>query len=292
MMFGYIASFLGFQGQSHSTNDNEGNHSASCEGYGYSLPDPAVRLRLSRTNDSVVRIFGHPPQEDYPEAMNYPGSTMGTEGPPFVHYLYNPGPACLKYVMGDNNWRSRLTSGHQSRLRFLEGDVLLRPAFSGNSDDTCHSVADDDPAVEAEERAHSLRMRRCGAVAIFSENDIGDYETGWLYPPGGREYLFGWPKSGGVWVLRAPSRDPRPETLVGVRQTQQESMDSNMVRAKENRAFLAVAKSLKQQEDMEDVCRVLEESGAHFHALIEDCSEAAELNLVYPAQASTIRLRG
>ena len=192
-MFGYIASFLGFQGQSHSANDNEGNHSVSCEGYGYSLPDPAVRLRLSRTNDSVVRIFGHPPQEDYPEAMDYPGSTMGTEGPPFVHYLYNPGPACLKYVMGDNNWRSQLISGHQSRLRFLEGDVLLRPA---------------------------------------------------------------------------------------------------LVRAKENSAFRTVAKSLKQQEDMKDVCRVLEESGAHFHALIEDCSEAAELNLVHPAQASTIRLRG
>jgi hypothetical protein len=294
MMFSYIASFLGYQGQSNSTNDNEDIHSVSCEGYGYSLPDPAVRLRLSSTDDSIVRIFGHPPQEDYPEAMHYPGSTMGTEGPPFVHYLYNPGPACLKYVMGDNNnWRSQLRSDHQSRLKFLEGDVLLRPAYSGNSDDTCCSAVDDDPAVKAEEQAHSLRMRRCGAVAIFAENDIGDYECGWLYPPPtGHHYLFGWPKSGGVWVLRAPSIGPRPELPVGVRQTQQESMDSNMERAKENRAFRTVAKSSKQQEDMEDVCRVLEESGAHFHALIEDCSEAVELNLVHPAQASTIRLRG
>jgi hypothetical protein len=151
--------------------------------------------------------------------------------------------------------RPQLISGHQSRLRFLAGDVVLRPAFSGNSDDTCHSAADDDPAVQAEERAHSLRMRRCGAVAIFSENDIGDYETGWLYPPAKHSYLFGWPKSGGVWVLRAPLGDPR-------------------------------------QEDMEDVCRVLEESGAQFHVLTENYPEAVEFNLVSPAQASTIRLQG
>jgi hypothetical protein len=254
MMFGYIASFLGFQGQNSSTDVESGPNHVSCEGYGYSLPDPAVRLRLSSTNDSLVRIFGHPPQEDYPEAMHYPGSTMGTEGPPFVHYLYNPGPACVRYVMGDN-WRSQLISGHQSRLRFLAGDVVLRPAFSGNSDDTCHSAVDDDPAVQAEERAHSLRMRRCGAVAIFSENDIGDYETGWLCPPAKHSYLFGWPKSGGVWVLRAPWGDPL-------------------------------------QEDMEDVCRVLEESGAQFHVLTENYPEVAEFNLVSPAQASTIRLQG
>jgi hypothetical protein len=78
-MFGYIASFLGFQGQNtenSSTDVESGPNHVSCEGYGYSLPDPAVRLRLSSTNDSVVRIFGHPPQEDYPEAMHYPGSTI------------------------------------------------------------------------------------------------------------------------------------------------------------------------------------------------------------------------
>jgi len=65
-----------------------------------------------------------------------------------------------------------------------------------------------------------------------------------------------------------------------------------MARAKEDRAFRTVAKTLKRQEDMQDVCRVLEESGAQFHALIETRPEAVEFNLVYPAQASTIGLQG
>lgn len=30
---------------------------------------------------------------------------------------------------------------------------------------------------------------------------------------------------------------------------------------------------------MEDVCRVLEEAGARFYAVIEDCPEAVDLNL-------------
>jgi hypothetical protein len=43
--------------------------------------------------------------------------------------------------------------------------------------------------------------------------------------------------------------------------------------------YEALAERLKRQEDMEDVCRVLEESEAQFFARIEDCSEAVELNL-------------
>ena len=42
---------------------------------------------------------------------------------------------------------------------------------------------------------------------------------------------------------------------------------------------IALAKKVNRQEDMEDVCRVLEEAGARFYAVIEDCPEAVELNL-------------
>ena len=43
--------------------------------------------------------------------------------------------------------------------------------------------------------------------------------------------------------------------------------------------YLAVKRRVKQQEDMEDVCRVLKEFEAQFYATIADCPEAIELNL-------------
>jgi len=43
--------------------------------------------------------------------------------------------------------------------------------------------------------------------------------------------------------------------------------------------YEALARRLKRQEDMEDVCRVLEESEARFFARIDDCPEAVGLNL-------------
>jgi hypothetical protein len=43
--------------------------------------------------------------------------------------------------------------------------------------------------------------------------------------------------------------------------------------------YEALAERLKRQEDMEDVCRVLDESEAQFFTRIEDCPEAVELNL-------------
>jgi hypothetical protein len=275
MMFNYIASFLGFQGQGNSTNVSRDSYVTSCV-YGHTIPDPAVRLRISST-DSAVRIFGHPPQEDYPEVMRYPPPTFGTDGP-YVHYLYNPSKASLSYIMGDD-WRSQLRSDHPPRPKALpyDGDVVLRPSVSKSDKGTCHFPPDDDLAAQTEERAHSLRMRRCGAVAICSESDMSRYES--ERADYVQDYLFGWPDGGGVWVLRAPWLSAETKPPVGARRPDEEIMESNLKRARERRVFRNIAKTLKQQEDMEDVCRVLEESGAQYHATIDDCPEAVELNL-------------
>jgi hypothetical protein len=102
MMFSYIASFLGFQGQ-NTTNADPKAHFVSCEGYGYTLPDHAVRLRVSSRNGKKdkVRIFGYPPQEDFTGTMAYPPGDMVMMSPPapqigaggpYIHYLYDPGP--------------------------------------------------------------------------------------------------------------------------------------------------------------------------------------------------------
>jgi hypothetical protein len=287
MMFNYIASVLGFQGQSNTTNIHKDNHSVSCEGYGYTLPDHAVRLRVSSRsgNKEKVRIFGYPPQEDYTESMQYlpgdmlypPEPQIGVSGP-YVHYLYHAGPACERYVMGAN-WRSQLRSDYPARGRGIlrGGDVVLRPTASMNSNETRHSVTDEDPAAQAEERAHSLRMRRCGAVAIFSENDIIDYETERPYPLS--KYLFGWPKGGGVWVLRAPWLDAPPKPKLSECKDDWELMEANMKEGEEYEVYLALVENVRRQEDMGDVCRVLEESGAHFYATTDQSPEAVEFNL-------------
>ena len=288
MMSSYIASFLGFQGQKNSTD--EGNPEVSfisCAGYGWTTPDPAVRLRVNSATwkGNKVRIFGYPPQEDFTESMQYPPGDMayppapqiGVSGP-YMHYLYDPGPSVTKYVMGDD-WRSQLRSDYPppGRATAYDGDVVLRPTVSGESSDACRStvlMANEDPAAQAEERAHSLRMRRCGAVAVFSHGDMGDYELGWIYAGPKHVYAFGWPRDGGVWVLRSPRMDDRPRPRLsdwGV-------MEWNMREAKEDRAFEVLAERLKREEDMEDVCRVLEEVGARYYANISDCPEAVQMN--------------
>jgi hypothetical protein len=56
-------------------------------------------------------------------------------------------------------------------------------------------------------------------------------------------------------------------------------MQANLKEGEMFDRYEALAERLKRQEDMEDVCRVLDESEAQFFARIEDCPEAVELNL-------------
>jgi hypothetical protein len=56
-------------------------------------------------------------------------------------------------------------------------------------------------------------------------------------------------------------------------------MEANMKEGEEYVVYLALAENVRRQEDMEDVCRVLEESGAQFYATIDQCPEAVEFDL-------------
>jgi hypothetical protein len=98
-----------------------------------------------------------------------------------------------------------------------------------------------------------------------------------------REYLFGWPASGGVWVLRLWLSDSEFEISAGQYRTDEEIMEQNMAeglrRVQEYEDNVVLVDRVNQQEDMEDVCCVLKEAGARFYAVIEDCPEAVELNL-------------
>lgn len=281
-MFGYITSILGFQGLLQSANTGPGHASspstsqpqASCRGYGWSLPRQDIRLRVSNKNSSLVRIFGFPPQEDYPESIWYPPPVLGRDGP-YIQYLLSESPASVKYVVGDD-WRSRLRSGPEySPTELCEKEVVLRPSTSSGNTCDAQATSNDDPAVLAEERAHSLRMRRCGAVAICAEDDIRHYDAEQMnIAP---KYLFGWPATGVFWVLRPPWKQAAPEKSKDHLMIDEERMNDMMESALRDEIYHALADKVKRQEDMEDVCRLLEETGARFYAAIEDSPEAVEL---------------
>lgn len=279
-MLSYIASLLGLQGDNNTTTGTNksaaslSGASVSCRGFVMSPPpDPAIRLRL--TNDGSVKIFGHPPQEDYPQHMWYVQTDSLMEEH-YVHFLPGDSPACVEYVMG-NEWRSQLRNDYG---RSSTDAVILRPSAVISNDTECGraSVNSLDAAAEVEDRAHSLRMRRCGAVAICSESDARhyDYDRKSNVP----QYLFGWPSDGGVWILRSSWSTRSPIPPGGDHRSHEEIMDDNWRKVEIDEAYVTFAETLKQHDDMEDVCQALKESGAQFYVNIEDCPEAVMMNLV------------
>ena len=208
------------------------SQSASCRGW--SIPDPDVHLRLS--DNRTVRIFGYPNEEDIPPEMEIPFVNIGNGGSPLL-YLRGDIPAHVSYIMGED-WRSRLRDDHHTSNThiFCDGEVILRPST------TTSPSQESQEDLEASERAHCLRMRRCGAVAVRSEVDIIFEETGGEHRP---NHLFGWPASGGVWILRSCPID-----------------------------------HLRQQSDMDELCRLLKEAGGQFYSNIEDCPEVKKLRLL------------
>ena len=178
--------------------------------------------------------------------------------------------------MGDDR-RSRLRSDPECPpTELCKKEVVPRSSTSsGNTCDT-QATSNDDPAVLAEERSHSLRMRRCGAVATCAQDDIRHYDAEQMnIAP---KHLFGWPATGGVWVLRPPWKQAAPEKSTDHLMTDEERMNDMMESALRDEIYHAFADKVNRQEDMEDVCRLLEEPGARFYAAIEDSPEAVELD--------------
>lgn len=113
-------------------------------------------------------------------------------------------------------------------------------------------------------------MLRCGAKAICAEAYIpNDYsENDWPEPP---EQIFGWPTTGGVWILRRPKRIHLRDPNTGEDTSEEFAMQR--IRYGEFR------KSLQRYTAMDELCRAMQSTGAQFYAAIEDCPEARELGL-------------
>lgn len=269
-LFSLMASMLGlFQTNSTSTPvANRGcfhnvNSSFSPDCSPWPRPDPKVRLRHS--DDNAVRIFGFPPER---LAAGVPCSlpNMGNNGYPLL-YLRGEVRPYLEYVMG-KNWREQLRSDHKTNEQhtYHDGKVVLRPE-APKADETAESE------VMGNERAHCVRMLRCGARGIRSEVDANNLDTiGWERPP---KQMFGWPSQGGVWVLR------HPDSGEGVHVFDGTSADREALREYSRREdqYIEFEQDLSQYEDMDELCRGLEQAGAEFYQNIEDCPEVIELEL-------------
>nr|POF17947.1 hypothetical protein CFP56_13358 [Quercus suber] len=254
-MFRYFTSFLGF---TNATSIAPASHSyepaqrvGSCPPW--TRPEPGVRLRL--TNDTTIRIFGFPRKGSIPSGMFIPFVNIGSNGPPLLH-LRGRVPAHVNYIMGDD-WRSQLRPDQASETRiFHGGEVILRPTAPGDED------------LDAEEQAHCLRMLRCGAFVARAEPDIISIES---HGPPELKQLFGWPANGGVWILRSlPIDFPRD----GRSEQEELEAEAMMMHLDE------VAEEIKQQADMEGVCRILEEAGGQFYEDMEKCPEVVKLGLL------------
>jgi len=106
MTFNYIATLLELQGEHPQPTTNiesttaDRKPSISYEGCAVHAPLNSV-IRLRVTSDDVVKIFGHPPQEDFPEHMDHFEPNFRTNMH-FVHFLPGDSPAYINYVMGDD----------------------------------------------------------------------------------------------------------------------------------------------------------------------------------------------
>ena len=253
----FITSLLGLT-QGNTTSDdslgtaNASQRSASCSGW--SKPDPLVRLRLSGNN--TVRIFGFP-QQDLPDALEIPLENFGTSGYTPLLYLRADVPAHISYIMG-SDWRDNLRDDHQtdSRRMWHDGEVILRPGASLPRKTRNMELAPNEE-LASEEQAHCVRMLRCGAKAILSEVDSDVSERTICGLPDFPEQIFGWPSTGGVWILRKLSPD-NPMPLV---------------------EYGEFRRSLSEYTDMDALCRALQDAGGEYYEAIEDCPEAVQLGL-------------
>ncbi|KAF2726044.1 hypothetical protein K431DRAFT_342301 [Polychaeton citri CBS 116435] len=86
-------------------------------------------------------------------------------------------------------------------------------------------------------------------------------------------HVFGWPTEDGVWVRREfpADADDLDSVPIGVNQ------DYFVARDQMQENFSIATDSLKQQDNMEGIRRVIEQAGGQYYLKIRDCPEAMHL---------------
>lgn len=166
-----------------------------------------------------------------------------------------------------NHWRDSLQSDYQTDPlhEYHDGEVIIRPSAS-----PANKTAGEDLGIE--EVAHCVRMRCCGAIAFRSEIDAASSAIeGWRDPP---RQIFGWPSTGGVWILRYPELEVHDDIDLWRRHPE-------ITRDFRRTIFQhdEVRESLRQYTDMDDLSRALKSAGPKYYAAIADCPRVVKLVL-------------
>lgn len=109
------------------------------------------------------------------------------------------------------------------------------------------------------------------------ELDAGFYEELHLdrFTP---KRLYGWPSNGGVWILRS-SESPLTRQTMSTDSANREH-EQQVVEVSTDAHMQDTWQAMKGEEDMEGVCRLLENAGVVFYSNVGDCAEAVEANMV------------
>ena len=92
-------------------------------------------------------------------------------------------------------------------------------------------------------------------------------------PQHAERQVFGWPKAGGVWILRKPSS--------GEGLTLEEAYERLMSDPDglEGENYTSALADMRKAKDMEALCDVLKHAGGQYYADAADCPEAWTLGL-------------
>ena len=162
------------------------------------------------------------------------------------------------------HWQNRLTT-----MEGQEGQVILRQTLTENTD------TGNNTHLETDEEQHCLRMRRCGAVVLWSKIDVIRRQTPYygIPPQPAERQVFGWPQAGGVWVLRKPS------TVEGLTLEEAYEVLMNDTKGEEHEAYRNAVAELRNATDMNAVCEVVKNAGGQFFSMVTDCPEVQTLGL-------------
>ncbi|KAL1610713.1 hypothetical protein SLS60_002383 [Paraconiothyrium brasiliense] len=201
------------------------------------------------TQNPKRRLYAdHTPSAIVYHLWAYPGA----RGLTTIVYLKTIIPAMVAYVLGPT-WKSEI--GSETTMDIPTADVC-----------------------DAEEVTLALRILRAGGAVIDLSDARGNLEMTevithgeWIEAEKRQRYLFGWPKTGGVWVLSLlewVERDPfewPPRRTGALMRHYDGSLDCS---------------PFKEIESMEEFCLVLKDLGAKYYDDVKVSDEVKEFGLL------------
>lgn len=141
-----------------------------------------------------------------------------------------------------------------------------------------------------DETAVALRMFRCGAATIDHSLAMGamwamDEAFGWHWQSTERQqkYIFGWPATGGVWVLQLPplldKHNSKNFDLVEEAEQHYRHMNGDPAISRNVDGSIYYG-DLVKSETMDEFCERLKHEGARFYDSIQDSPEVIEMGLL------------